>query len=122
NQLSPLYHTSDHDGFVLFLEVGSELSTSTKELDDDIFSVNYPNPFFQNNTITFSLKQKNKVSFSLVNQEGEVVFEKIMGEISEGKYTETIPLSIPSGIYFLNFFGKNNHFTGKIIYQNEIRY
>ena len=117
NQISPLYHTSDHDGFVLFLEVGSELSTSSNEVFQNIFSVKYPNPFLQNNTITFNLKEKDVIHFSITNQVGEVVFEKNFGKIAEGEYIETIPLSLPTGVYFLNIKGEKNNFTGKIIYQ-----
>ena len=114
---SPNYYTSDHDGFVLFVDLESELSVNNQDLVKDDFKVKYPNPFSQNQQITFELQQSDYIHISLANLEGKIVFEKNIGQLSKGQYFQTIPLQIPSGAYFLNIKGEKNNFTGKLIYK-----
>ncbi len=115
---SPNYYTSDHDGFVLFLDLGTEFSVNNSEVLENVFDVKYPNPFSQNQNISFELQQSDDIKFTLTNLEGKIVFGKNIGQLPKGKHFLTIPLQFPTGTYFLNIKGEKNNFTGKLIYQN----
>lgn len=115
---TPNYRTSDHDGFVLFLDLESELSVNDKNISKNTFKVKYPNPFSSNQNILFELQQSDYVNITISNLEGKTVFEKHLGQLTKGQYSITIPLQISSGTYFLNLIGEKNNFVGKIIIQN----
>jgi len=115
---SPNYHTSDHDGFVMFMDLGSEISVSNNDVFSKSFKVTYPNPFTSNQQILFDLEETDNITITVLNLEGKKIFERNLGLLSEGEYFQTIPLQIPSGTYFLNILGEKNNFSGKIIYQN----
>lgn len=111
----PNFHTSDHDGFVLFVDLGDEIMVNQNEVLENNFEVKYPNPFSENSLISFNLKQSDYVNFTLSNLEGKIVFEKNLGQLSAGEHFITIPLHFPAGNYFIYLNGKQNQFSGKLI-------
>ena len=116
NQISPNYRTSDHDGFVLFVDMGSEFTTSVNTVLENKFSFDFPNPFSQNDLVTLNLKQSQTIQISLVNFDGKIIFEKNLGKLPEGKNAITIPLQIPNGTYFLKVKGEKNNQTKPLIF------
>ncbi len=116
NQISPNYRTSDHDGFVLFLEMDSEFSTSVNTVLENNFSINFPNPFSPNDQVTLNLTEAEIIHFSLINFDGKIIFEKNLGKLPEGKNSITLPLQIPSGTYFLKVNGDKNFQTNPLIF------
>lgn len=116
NQISPNYRTSDHDGFVLFLEMGSEFTTSVNTALKNSFEVDFPNPFSQNDQVVLNLKESETIQVSLINFDGKIIFEKNLGKLSKGKKFVTIPLQIPNGTYFLNIKGEKNNQTKPLIF------
>lgn len=119
NQISPNYRTSDHDGFVVFIEMGSEFSTSVNTVLENSFSVNFPNPFSQNGQIKLNLKESESIQVSLINFDGKIIYEKNLGKLSKGKNLITlslIPLQIPNGTYFLKINGEKNFQTKPLIF------
>ena len=116
NQISPNYRTSDHDGFVLFLEMGGEFTTSVNTVLENSFSVDFPNPFSQNDMVTLNLKQSETIQISLVNLDGKIILENNFGKLAEGKNSITLPLQIPNGTYFLKIRGEENFQTKPLIF------
>lgn len=116
NQISPNYRTSDHDGFVLFLEMGSEFTTSVNTVLENSFSFDFPNPFSQNEMVTLNLKQSETILISLVNIDGKIIYEKKLGKLAAGKNSITLPLQIPNGTYFLKIRGEKNFQTKPLIF------
>ena len=116
SQFPPIYRTSDHDGFVVFLDMGSEFTTSVNTVLENSFSVDFPNPFSQNNLVTLNLEESENIQISLVNFDGKIIYEKNMGKLPEGKNLVTIPLQIPTGTYFLKIRGEKNFQTKPLIF------
>ena len=119
DQLLPNYRTSDHDGFVLFLETGSELTTSVNtvaEALENSFTVDFPNPFSQNDMVTLNLEESEAIQVSLVNFDGKIIYEKNLGKLPEGKNPITIPLQIPNSTYFIKIKGEKNFQTKPLIF------
>ncbi len=119
NQISPNYRTSDHDGFVLFMDMGSEFTTSVNTVLENTFSVEFPNPFSQNDQVILNLDNSETIQLSLINFDGKIIFEKHLGKLPQGKNFITLsqlPLQIPNGTYFLNIKGDRNNQTKPLIY------
>jgi len=116
SQFPPLYRTSDHDGFVVFLDMESELTTPVNTVLQNSFSVDFPNPFSQNNVVTLNLEESENIQISLINFEGKIIYEKNMGKLPKGKNFITIPLQIPNGTYFLKIKGEKNFQTKPLIF------
>lgn len=116
NQISPNYRTSDHDGFVVFFDMGSEFTTSVNTLLQNNFSVDFPNPFSQNNFVTLNLEESETIQISLINFDGKIIFEKNLGKLPQGENIITIPLQIPNGTYFLKVNGEKNNQTKPLIF------
>lgn len=116
SQVSPNYRTSDHDGFVLFLEMDSEFSTSVNTVLENNFSINFPNPFSPNDQVTLHLEQSESIQVSLISFEGKMIFEKNLGKLPKGQTSVTIPLQIQNGTYFLQVNGEKNFQTKPLIF------
>ena len=116
NTISPNYRTSDHDGFVLFLEMGSEFTTSVNTVLENSFEVNFPNPFSQNDQVVLKLEESETIQISLINFDGKIIFEKHLGKLAKGENFITIPLQITTGTYFLNIKGEKNNQTKQLIF------
>ncbi|MFK7774252.1 MAG: T9SS type A sorting domain-containing protein [Saprospiraceae bacterium] len=116
SQFPPLYRTSDHDGFVVFLDLNSELTTPVNTLLENNFAFDFPNPFSSNDLITLNLEQSEAIQISLVNFDGKIIYEKNLGKLPEGKNSINIPLQIPNGTYFLQVNGEKNNQTKPLIF------
>jgi hypothetical protein len=116
NQFPPLYRTSDHDGFVVFLEMDSELTTTVNTLSKSNFSTDFPNPFSQNDLVILNLKKSQTIQVSLININGDIIYEKNLGKLPEGRNSLTLPLQIPNNTYFLKVTGEKNNQTKPLIF------
>lgn len=118
--LFPNFRTSDHDGFVMFLELGSELNTTVNTLENELknkMSVYYSNPFSFEKNITIDLQNSDFLQMQLVSLDGKIMMEKNLGKHLKGILTTSIPYNVPSGMYFLRIQGEKNSFVGKIVIQ-----
>lgn len=50
-------------------------------------SYNYPNPFYDNTTIEFSLKQNSQVTINILNLKGQIINTLISSSLSSGKHS-----------------------------------
>ncbi len=101
---------SDQVGTSLFLD-----SLKTAPLNLELSA--YPNPFRDILTLRFSVKEKEIVSLTIVNQFGVVLMKPIDSKLySEGVYYENISsANMPCGIYFYRIEIGKHQFTGKIL-------
>ena len=77
----------------------------------------YPNPFNNDLTLEYTLEKQSKVSISLTNILGEIIFTNYLEQI-KGEYTINLSEEIKllnNGIFFLNVIVDNHKFTEKII-------
>ncbi len=86
-------------------------------LSPDIFHIqNYPNPFQNNTTIQFELKEITFVKLSIYNICGQEVSILVNEKLNEGIHNyKWNSEQFQSGIYFFHFQTDKNEFTGKMI-------
>ena len=105
---------SDHDGFVFFMDLGAPVSS------EDIFAnlsfkINYENPFQDNSSIILDLEEANEIQIELTKSNGQIIFQKNIGQLPQGQHTLNLPTNIPNGFYFLKINGKRKIFVGKMM-------
>jgi len=105
---------SDHDGFVFFLDLGAPVSTQNP-FDNLSFKVNYENPFRANSSIYLELDEANEIQFELIKSNGQIIFQKDMGQLLQGQHTFNLPSTLANGFYFLKVNGKSKSFVGKMV-------
>lgn len=108
------WRVSDHDGFVLYLELGSPVSTDNP-FEDFSFQVKYENPFQGTSPIILELEEDNEIRLELIQSNGQVVFQKDLGQLPTGQHHLNLPSTFPGGIYFLKINGRRKSFVGKMI-------
>lgn len=95
------------DGWVLFEQEtaeGNELSSA------------YPNPFFDKTSFALDLPEKQNLSVTLWNAQGNLIETLFSGELNKGVHRFTIDgESLSSGIYMFRVDGDNFCQTGKVI-------
>ncbi len=111
---------SDHDGFVVFIDLEDELDTMTSNLpitNDEIF---FPNPLRLEDQIFFNLEEKQNLSFRLMDISGRVInegtFESLDEAIEPFPFPETSALQ--TGVYVIQFFGKSKEWIKKVMLVN----
>ncbi|MEM6965175.1 MAG: endonuclease/exonuclease/phosphatase family protein [Bacteroidota bacterium] len=116
NQLSPNLRTSDHDGFVLFLELENELmTTSLLSVTKHDFSVSHPNPFAAGDDVTIHLHRRDNLNLQLIKLDGKIIFEKKLGSLDSGVHRTTMPLQLEDGAYILKIEGAHTRHSGVLI-------
>lgn len=112
----PILRVSDHDGFVVFLDLETELVTQpivdpTNPIET---MISHSNPIKDGNLITFNLAQKENLTLQLISIDGKLLFETNLGAIQ----TEQVPLNIPDnlvdGIYILKIQGNTTDYKVKV--------
>ena len=81
-----------------------------------ISSVNvYPNPVAHTANVQFELSTGNKVSLTMVNALGQVVYTEELGNLAAGQHLQSISVeSFSDGLYFLNINTGNALVSKKI--------
>ena len=105
-----LWRVSDHDGFVLYLDLNDSLSVSNQNVEMLSSKLNFTNPFPSRGNIQLDLVKTQKVMLQLVDVQGQVVFHKNFGRLATGKYTLPLHLDVPAGAYWLRLAGDPNAF------------
>jgi len=94
----------------------SELTTTVNTLSKSNFSTDFPNPFSQNDLVILNLKKSQTIQVSLININGDIIYEKNLGKLPEGRNSLTLPLQIPNNTYFLKVTGEKNNQTKPLIF------
>jgi len=91
-------------------------------ISDRFFTSNYPNPFKDNTTISFSLpKAVNNVSLTIYNSKGQKVKNIIQGNIGKGEHSfiwngaDNYGKPVSSGIYFYRLQAGDKQLTRKML-------
>jgi len=86
----------------------------------EISSVNlnaFPAPFYKNFQVSFDLSETSRVNIKIVNTNGQTVYNDNTETLMPGKYTRSITLPVPNGVYMLSLIHNNQNNTIKIIKQ-----
>ncbi|MBN2829466.1 MAG: T9SS type A sorting domain-containing protein [Candidatus Cloacimonetes bacterium] len=87
-----------------------------------MLSTNYPNPFSSMTTISFNLKQREKVTMYIYNIKGEKINTLVSDTMTSGNHTvnwqgtDSSNRRVASGVYFYKLVTKTQTSNGKMIY------
>ena len=110
------FKVSDHDGFVLFLELETTLSTNSA-LNQTV-QINYPNPFQPKDLLRINLATSEKIKLQLIALDGRIIWQKDLGMLSSGQHEIELGKTIPTGLYFIRLSGHSFAKIGKIFSKN----
>lgn len=108
------YRSSDHDGFVLFLEPLRSVISSTTTVNAEGTSVFFPNPYRENDEIRIFFERSGNNSLQLYNAAGQLTFHCQL----KGKQENLRLPKLPGGIYFMRISGPGQFMTKKIMLAN----
>lgn len=113
-----LYNTPAHLYFYPRLDT---TAVNFLELPPSFFSLkqNFPNPFNQATTISYSIKQPGHIQLVVYNELGKKISQLVNREKDSGEYFETwngkntCGNYVASGVYFYSLINENNLFESK---------
>lgn len=101
---------------VVRMNFDPSLSLENNELSNLNVSQNFPNPFANETTIEFNLKEAAAVSYKVVDLTGKVIAEASEGKTMAGDHSITIDgTSFANGVYYLNLTAGESTVTRKMI-------
>ncbi|MBA4410721.1 MAG: hypothetical protein C0397_15015 [Odoribacter sp.] len=77
----------------------------------------YPNPFKNEIKITYEINENTEVKLNIFNANGGLVFQKNLGVMPAGKYTENLQLNTSPGQYIVRLMTNTETYTQVIIKQ-----
>ncbi len=81
---------------------------------------NYPNPFSNNTTLSFTLPNPAHVNLSVYNLQGKIISTLIDEDLPEGTHSEKFtPSGLPSGIYLYQLRTNETVITGKMVFTTQ---
>src|SRR5690554_651102 len=91
-------------------------SIENNEMSNLNASQNFPNPFANETTVIFNLKEASNVSYTVVDLTGKVVANVNEGNVMPGDHEITIDgTSFANGVYYLNINAGDSKVTRKMI-------
>ena len=119
DEIFPNFRTSDHDGYVLFLELGSPILSKNENIyPSEKLKVFYPNPFKSDDFVTIESKVSEELNIKLITVDGKLVWEKNQSILTNESLNVTLPLQNTQQVYFLVINGEKTNFTGKLIFKS----
>lgn len=106
------HRSSDHDGFVLFLEPDNLLVTAREEVFANSPGVYYPNPYRAGDWIEITTANTKGLNLQLIGPDAKVYYS---AHLPQGRQKFSLPAGIPNGIYFLKLQSGGSYFLGKIV-------
>ena len=107
------FRISDHDGFIVYLEVGSSLEELEIVAESEL-QIAYPNPFTTADFVQFNLEEKDNLKIGLYSVAGVLVEEAQLVAFDQGTFELQSVGRIPAGIYFLKVEGRSFSHLGKV--------
>lgn len=102
--------------YVIRMNFDPSLSVENNELANLNVSQNFPNPFANETTVLFNLKETANVSYTVVDLTGKVVANVNEGTTMAGEHEITIDgSSFANGVYYLNIVAGDSKVTRKMI-------
>ncbi len=107
NPLTPQF-SSDHDGFVLYLELPTPIVTNTQSPLLDPAFIQLPNPFTPGASIVFNPSQSDQYRYQVWSTSGQLMMAQDLGTIKaqQNRYF-SLPYDLPRGHYILEIVGNN---------------
>ncbi|HLW39543.1 MAG TPA: T9SS type A sorting domain-containing protein, partial [Brumimicrobium sp.] len=100
---------------VIRMNFDPTLNISSNELNE-LGLTQYPNPFSNETTVQFTLKDASEVSYTVVDVTGKVVATANEGQLMAGVNEITIDgSSFANGVYYLNLTAGNSNVTHKMV-------
>ncbi len=110
---------SDHDGFVLYLDVGQNPNEIDQVPQVDQINIWYPNPFKAANKINLVLPQKDNVELGVYTLGGKLLFAKTLIAFESGELALENLDFFAEGMYILKVKTRNFEHLGKLVYFKE---
>ncbi len=114
------YRVSDHDGFVVYLGLNSEMQAAAVEPNPfaDAPTISYPNPFDTNDQVRFNFPQKSNVDYQVIDLNGRVLSTGTFTAIDQSLESLDLPPQIITGLYILKITSSNLEWTDKFFIIN----
>src|SRR5690554_4643394 len=111
----PLIITNYYD--MPYIRLNTDETVSIKENKmNELGITQYPNPFSNETTVKFTLKDASEVSYTVVDVTGKVVANVTEGQMMAGVNEITIDgSSFANGVYYLNLTAGNSNVTHKMV-------
>ena len=91
-------------------------TTSQIDIDENYFTLSYPNPFSKNNVFKLTLTKTEDLSITLFDLSGKLIKQISDGKITSGEHYFNLGNSlIGNGIYFLKLSSNEHTETFKLI-------
>ena len=91
-------------------------TTSQIDIDENYFTLSYPNPFSKNNVFKLTLTKTEDLSITLFDLSGKLIKQISCGKITSGEHYFNLGNSlIGNGIYFLKLSSNEHTETFKLI-------
>ncbi|MGM0478172.1 MAG: T9SS type A sorting domain-containing protein [Bacteroidota bacterium] len=107
---------SNPNAVMVRANMNPEASIENNDVASSLAITQYPNPFANETTVSYSLENAAEVSYSVVDMAGNVVLDGSEGKMNAGKHEFNIDgSSLSNGIYFLEFTAGENSATQKLV-------
>lgn len=101
-----LLRASDHDSFVVYLDLKDSLSTVEEELPKSEAAVFAPNPFQRGDKVYFNLNEKQNLTYRLITLDGKILQTGAFDAVEEDAIVLPLPTTLIEGLYLLQIEGR----------------
>jgi len=85
-------------------------------IDNNTMMNIYPNPAIENITVSFNQSEKSNVEISILNLNGQMVYNKQVKQVNKGAQNIELPVSgLATGVYMVTVKNSDGKFIGKFI-------
>ncbi len=110
---------SDHDGFVIYLQLADTVSALEPEPPFTGDDLTFPNPLSQQDIIQVNLPKPGFVTVKLFGTDGRLTMHRNYGFYQNGLLQISADFDVASGVYFLEVTSTEFSETGKVLILNE---
>ena len=110
---------SDHDGFVVYLQLADTVSAVEPEPPFSGDAIMYPNPIGPQDDIHLSLPKPGYISVKLYGTDGRLTMHRNYGFYQDGELVIGTNFNVASGVYFLEVESTDFYHAGKVLILND---
>ena len=110
---------SDHDGFVVYLQLADTVSAIEPEPPFTGEGIVFPNPLTQDDNIKVALPKPGFLSIKLYSTEGRLAMDRNYGFFQNGQLEIATHFNVASGVYFMEVESTDFFETGKVLILND---
>jgi hypothetical protein len=105
----------EDDGMMLQFEVVDEATFFDEKNSIELRTHSYPNPFTSSTTIEYKLQQPEKVSLTIYNHLGQLVYQTQGNQLQGQRQLQWNAEGCAEGIYYYKFQVGNEVANGKMV-------